>query len=138
MGNRAILRVVVALLAVSGAAGAARAATTIEDVAKFLEAYVAERSAEGWFVVRDDRAGTDLRLKLDRVHRERLARTEQGTYFVCADFRTEGGKLYDLDFWVQERDGELTVTETTVHKEEGKPRYTWYKDGEVWKRRPAE
>ncbi len=114
------------------------AATTIEEVARFLERYVAQQSRDGWFVVHDEKADRDLKLKLDRVHRERLARTDVDTYFVCADFRAEDGKLYDLDFWVKDAGGELSVTETMVHKEEGKPRYTWYKDGDVWKRRPVE
>ena len=65
-----------------------------------------------------------------------LAKTDQGTYFVCADFKTPEGRVYDLDFWVKEtRDG-LSVTETTIHKEEGEPRYNWVEESGIWQRRP--
>ncbi len=90
----------------------------------------------GWMTIRDEQAGVDLKLKLDKIHRERLAKTSEGTYFVCADFKTPQGKLYDLDFWVWEAGDELSVTETTIHKESGKPRYNWVEEDGVWKQKP--
>jgi hypothetical protein len=113
---------------------------TIESVAEFLEGYVAEEYSkhDGWMQVRDDRADKTLSLKLDKIHRDRLAKTAEGTYFVCADFKDPGGKAYDLDFWVKETGAGLAVTETMIHKEAGIPRYTWVEKGGVWIRRPVE
>jgi hypothetical protein len=113
---------------------------TIESVAVYLEGYVAEKSAKsgGWFKIQDETAEETLELQLDKIHRERLAQTDEGTYFVCADFRTEKGKLYDLDFWVKETEEGLKVTEKMVHKEEGKPRYTWVEKDGIWSRKPLD
>ena len=110
---------------------------TIESVAHFLEGYVTKETAtqDGWIKIRDEKAESDLQLKLDKIHRERLAKTDKGTYFVCADFKTHEGKVYDLDFWVKESEEGLSVTETTIHKEEGKARYTWMEEKGIWKRK---
>jgi hypothetical protein len=113
---------------------------TIESVAVFLEGYVAEeaKAHDGWYRIEDEKAGRTLELRLDKIHRERLAKTAERTYFVCADFQTADGKLYDLDFWVEETDEGLTVTESMVHKEEGKPRYSWIENHGIWTRKPLD
>ncbi len=112
---------------------------TIEEMAGFLEAHVAETTADsdGWMMIHDERAGKHRKLRLDKIHRERLAKTSEGTYFVCADFMSSRDEVFDLDFWVQRTDDGLKVTDTLIHKEAGKPRYTW-SEGEagVWKRNP--
>lgn len=115
-----------------------RPTPTIETVAVYLEGYVAKKASQegGWMKIRDERANTTLKLKLDKIHRERLARTDKGTFFVCADFKTPEGKVYDLDFWVKDTQEGLTVTETTIHKEEGKPRYMWVEEDGIWSQKP--
>lgn len=111
---------------------------TVEDVATYLEGYAAEAAAEkrGWMEIRDEVTDRTLKLKLDRVHRERLSKTGEGTYFVCADFKDPEGKVYDLDFWVKETAEGLAVTETTIHKEAGAPRYNWVEKDGIWSRMP--
>lgn len=110
---------------------------TMEAVAQFLESEVARESTDqgGWMSIEDSESGSTLELKLDKIHRERLAKTSEGTYFVCADFTTPAGKSYDLDFWIKQVDGELTVAETTIHKEQGRPRYNWVEEEGIWKRK---
>lgn len=52
---------------------------TIESVAKFLEDY-AEKKTEaqgGWMKIPDEQAKGDLQLRLDKIHRERLAKTSK-------------------------------------------------------------
>ena len=117
-----------------------RPPVTIESVATYLEAYVASKAAEtdGWYRIEDEKAGTTLRLKLDHIHRERLAKTAERTWFVCADFTTPEGRLYDLDFWVRDTYHGLAVSESMVHKEEGKPRYSWIENEGVWSRKPLD
>ncbi len=109
---------------------------SIEAVAQFLEAEVAAWTTEqgGWMKVRDDVIDGDLALQLDKIHRERLSKTSEGTYFVCADFTTPEGKSYDLDFWVKDAADGLMVAETTIHKEEGEARYMWFEEDGVWVR----
>jgi hypothetical protein len=41
-----------------------------------------------------------------------------GQFFACTDFRKPGSKdeYYDLDFWLDEKTGELKVNDIKVHK----------------------
>ena len=69
------------------------AAPTIEDVALFLESHCAEatKASGGSMTIHDEKAGIDRKLRLDKIHRERLAKTGEATYFVCADFKDTAG-----------------------------------------------
>ena len=110
---------------------------TIGEVATFLEGHVAEVTAgtDGRMSIRDEKTGQALELQLDKIHRERLAQTAEHTYFVCADFKGRDGEVFDLDFWVHQTEHGLRVTETMIHKQSGNPRYTWYEESGVWKRK---
>jgi hypothetical protein len=59
----------------------------------------------------------------------------EGLYFACSDFKATDGKTYDLDFFMKDSDAGLAVTEIMIHKEEGNPRYSWYEEGGIWKRK---
>jgi hypothetical protein len=58
-----------------------------------------------------------------------------GHYFACTDFRVVGTKseIYDIDFWVTDKNGAMSVDQAKVHKvpelKEGQwvqvPRYEW-------------
>ncbi len=110
---------------------------TIESVADFLEGYVERESTDGWMEVRDEEKDKTLQLALDKIHRERLTLTEEGTYFVCADFTNPEGKTYDIDFWVKKTPEGLEVTDTMAHKEAGEPRYQWMEKDGTWTRKPV-
>ena len=105
-----------------------------EELAKFIEQHVNGKAEAGKFTLKHPDTGKDLVLTLDRVHKDRLSQTAKDTYFACADFKDSDGKLYDLDFWVQGTSGKMTVTETHLHKEQGKARYTWQEEEGMWKR----
>lgn len=104
-----------------------------------MHEYIAQKENEGGgaFKIKDGKTGQDLVLEFVKIH-DPVTHTKQG-YFACTDFRVKGepAKLYDLDFWVNEKDGKLIVTDTRIHKEpqkEGgewikKPRYGFDKDG---------
>jgi hypothetical protein len=111
---------------------------TIGEVATFLEGHVAKVTADtdGWMSIRDEKTGQVRELQLDKIHEERLAQTAEHTYFVCADFKSRDGEVFDLDFWVHQTEHGLEVTETMIHKQSGNPRYTWYEESDVWKRKP--
>lgn len=84
----------------------------------------------------DEKTGEMLKLKLDRVHRERLSRVGENTYFACADFITPDGKVYDLDVFMEGTDKDnMKFSKFTIHKEAGKERYTWYEEGGLWKQK---
>ncbi|MGA9442303.1 MAG: hypothetical protein WBV18_02595 [Methyloceanibacter sp.] len=73
---------------------------------------------EGNIIVKDGKTGEDLKLQFVEMHRPVRRLTGQGKYFACTDFRKPGStdEYYDLDFWVDETDGELKVGNVKVHK----------------------
>jgi hypothetical protein len=110
-----------------------------DKLADAIDAYVHKQSKDGWYTVQDPAAGKPLRLKLDAVHRERLARTAADTYFACADFIAEDGTRYDLDFFMKGKDAaHLHFTDVAIHKRAGVERYRWKEEGGVWKKVPVE
>ena len=104
-------------------------------LAAAIQSFITEDAAlkGGAFLVIDDKNGHVLRLTLDKVHRDRLSKVGNDTYFACADFTTPKGKTYDLDIFMKGIDpSDLSVVEIAVHKEGGKARYTWAEKKGTW------
>ena len=78
--------------------------------------------------------GKDLALDLIKVHDDRLSNLGGGKYFACVDMKATDGTVYDIDFFMAGQPGSMRVTETSVHKINGKPLYNWKEQGGVWKR----
>ena len=78
--------------------------------------------------------GRDLALDLLKVHDDRLSSLGGGKYFACVDMKATDGTIYDIDFFMAGQPGSMTVTETSVHKINGKPLYNWKEEGGVWKK----
>lgn len=109
------------------------------EVKASMHEHIAQKTREGGgvFKYKDEKTGQDLELEFVKIH-DPVTHTKQG-YFACTDFRVKGEseKLYDLDFWLNEKGDALVVTQTRLHKEpakEGgmwvkKPRYGFDKDG---------
>lgn len=95
------------------------------DIQAGIEKHIAEQSAQtgGAFVVPYE--GHDLRLKLVRVHLEYLATLGPRRHFACVDMATADGEFYDVDFFLEGDPGAMIVTETSVHKINGRPVYVW-------------
>ena len=103
------------------------------DIKAGIEQHIEELSNEndGFFPIEFE--GKQLTLKLVRVHMEYLANLGPRRHFACVDLATEDGNVYDVDFFLSGDPGDMTVTETTVHKLNGRPYYLWreQEDG-VW------
>ena len=78
--------------------------------------------------------GKDLALDLIKVHDDRLSSLGGGKYFACVDMKATDGKTYDIDFFMSGQAGNMKVTETSVHKINGKPFYNWKEENGVWKK----
>jgi hypothetical protein len=78
--------------------------------------------------------GKNLALDLLKVHDDRLSNLGGGKYFACVDMKAADGTIYDIDFFLAGQPGSMTVTETSVHKINGKPLYNWKEQGGVWKK----
>ena len=78
--------------------------------------------------------GKDLALDLVKVHDDQLSSLGKGRYFACVDMKAADGTAYDIDFLVAGKPGAMKVTETFVHKVNGKPLYNWKEEGGVWRK----
>ena len=81
--------------------------------------------------------GQDLSLDLVKVHDDRLQDLGDGKYFACVDMKGTDGKTYDIDFFLTGQPGKMTVTDTAVHKIDGKPLYNWKEENGKWNKVPV-
>jgi hypothetical protein len=79
----------------------------------------------------------DLTLDLIKVHDDRLQDLGGGKYFACVDMKGTDGKTYDIDFFLTGQPGSMKVTDTSVHKVDGKPLYNWKEENGKWNKVPA-
>lgn len=98
---------------------------SIVDVEAGIRAHIANKTQEGGGYFDFSTDSTAYRLKLVRVHTEYLSVLGPNRFFACVDLADETGDVYDVDFFLEGEPGAMHVTETTVHKLNGKPRYTW-------------
>ena len=108
---------------------------TVDDLDKAIRAAIAEKETNGVYQLKDGDKTWDL--KLDKVHRERLARTDENTYFACTDFKSADDHTVDVDFFMKDDGGKLVMTDATLHKVDGKPRYNWKEKDGYWVREPV-
>ena len=94
-----------------------------------------KKSSDGKFHVKHE--GQDLALDLIRVHDDRLSDLGGGKYFACVDMKGTDGKTYDIDFFLTGQPGKMKVTETSVHKIDGKPLYNWKEENGKWNKVPV-
>src|SRR6266566_5943951 len=94
-----------------------------------------KKSADSKFHV--NYQGQDLALDLVRVHDDRLSDLGGGKYFACVDMQGTDGKTYDIDFFLTGQPGKMKVTDTAVHKIDGKPLYNWKEENGKWNKVPT-
>jgi len=94
-----------------------------------------KKSADQKFHVKYE--GQDLALDLVKVHDDRLQDLGGGKYFACVDMKGTDEKTYDIDFFLTGQPGKMKVTETSVHKIDGKPLYNWKEENGTWQKVPA-
>lgn len=111
---------------------------SIIDVEKGIRSYINTKSQnnEGYFEITTD--SQTLSLRLVRVHTEYLSVLGKGNYFACVDLADTKGDVYDVDFFLAGNPDSMTVTETTLHKLNGKPFYSWkQQEDKTWRRVPV-
>jgi hypothetical protein len=105
------------------------------DIAAGLKQYIdssARKSADKRFHLRY--GGKDLALELIKIHDGRFSSLGRNKYFACVDMKGADGKVYDIDFLMAVQGRTLNITETSVHKINGKPLYNWKEEKGVWKK----
>ncbi|MFZ0009637.1 MAG: hypothetical protein WAK94_15495 [Steroidobacteraceae bacterium] len=98
-------------------------------------AVTAQTKNNGIFQLKDDKTGQVLNLQFIDTHQPIRQLDDNGHYFACTDFRAAGttNQIYDIDFWIDDKNGTMTVVQTKVHKvpelKDGQwvevPRYDW-------------
>ena len=118
----------------TGAPQAVMTEATMSNVSAGLKEFIsgyAAKSADKKFHMPYQRK--DLALDLVKLHDDRLSSLGGNKYFACVDMKGTDGRLYDIDFLMVVKPARLTVTETSVHKINGKPLYNWKEENGVWK-----
>jgi hypothetical protein len=112
---------------------------SIPEIEKDIRTHIEQvtKINQGYFPVSD--RGQNFKMKLVRVHTEYLSSLGPGKSFACVDLVDISGDVYDVDFFLDGEPGAMTVTETSVHKLNGKPFYAWkQKADKSWYRLPME
>ena len=81
------------------------------------------------FLIFDEKTEELLELKFLKIH-DPVRQISEEIYFACTDFYVPGNpnKIYDIDFWLDHDNINLTVYEVKIHKEPRKSLlYGWYK-----------
>ena len=117
----------IAVLFVFGMTGSeGMAAPSAEELRQTIRSYITwQEDSLGDFVIPDRKDKGKLRtLSLVRVH-QRVGKTGD-YYYSCTDMKDEiTGDELDLDFDISDTEGELKVVAVRIHKDNGKPRYTY-------------
>ena len=105
------------------------------DIAEGIEAHVDREVEKGGGYFHLPYEGRTLKLHLVRVHLEYLSNLGPREHFACVDLVDVSGDVFDVDFFLSGDPGNMTVTETTVHKRNGQPFYAWDQtDDGTWQR----
>jgi hypothetical protein len=118
--------------------GGAKKQVSTADISAGIKKHIdaeSKQSADGKMRVKYQ--GQDLALDLIKVHDDRLQDLGAGKYFACVDMKGTDGKTYDIDFFLTGQPGKMTVTETSVHKIDGKPLYNWKEESGKWHKVPV-
>jgi hypothetical protein len=118
-----------------GAPQAAMTEATMSGVSAGLKEFISgysAKSADKKFHMPYNRK--DLALDLVKVHDNRFSNLGGNKYFACVDMKGADGKMYDIDFFMAVQGSKLNITDTSVHKVNGKPLYNWKQEGGVWKK----
>jgi hypothetical protein len=80
------------------------------QVMSSVYAFVLNQQKDGVYWIRDEKSGKDLSLEFVEVLQPVMRLKSDGRYFVCATFReTSKGAIYDVDFWVDQKSGSVSM-----------------------------
>ena len=118
-------------------AGGAKKQVSTADISTGIKKNITAETnkSDGKFHVKHE--GQDLSLDLIKVHDDRLQDLGDGKYFACVDMKGTDGKTYDIDFFLTGQPGKMKVTDTAVHKIDGKPLYNWKEENGKWNKVPV-
>jgi len=107
-----------------------------KQVSKEFDGFVCDHTkkpkGEG-FLIRDAKLNKDWKLKMVRVHKDKIVHLGENRFFACADLKSIDSKdKLDLDFYAKKLpDGSWKMEKVLIHKLNGKPRYTYNERNEM-------
>lgn len=104
-----------------------------------VESHIREASQGGRFSLVDKSRSRPRRLRLDKIHADRVLTLEDGRAAVCVDFVDDNGDRLDVDFLVKRSDSDETdsIDGYEIHRLNGQPRYSYLPKDGVWVTAPA-
>ena len=139
-----VLALVTALCLVAAPALLAQAKKSAEPTTDELDKAIRDQIAAkakatgGKFQVKDNVLHKTWSLELVKVHKDKLTPLSDTRYFACVDFKADDGTAVDVDFYMDYKSGKFSLTDITVHKINGKPRFMYEQKGDVWVRVPVQ
>lgn len=90
------------------------------EIMSALHEHIAAERAKGGgtYKIKDDKTGESIDMEFVGIHQPVRRLKENGRFFACTDFRRVGSKdeYYDIDFWLDEASGKITVGGVRLHK----------------------
>ncbi len=102
---------------------------TAKEIKKAIVDHVKSLEQEGVFTLTDaDDQDKVLDLRFVKIH-DPVRKLGDGNYFACTDFNLKEAKekVYDIDFWLEPKEGKLVVYKTKVHKDPRQVAGKWVK-----------
>jgi hypothetical protein len=90
----------------------------------------------GHFLLFDEKTQKPLALDPKTFSNKGLLCSSGDIAFVCTQMRGRDGLLYDIDFFINTKQGREELDTVQVHAIDGKERYTWVQKGDIWKQQP--
>ncbi|MGH8771586.1 MAG: hypothetical protein ACRD8U_24470 [Pyrinomonadaceae bacterium] len=83
-----------------------------------IHKHIASERKDGVYQLKDEKTGETVPLEFVEIHQPVRRLKENGQFFACTDFRKKGSKdeYYDIDFWLDDKTGEIKVKDVRIHK----------------------
>jgi len=90
------------------------------EIMSAMHEHIASERAKngGIYKLKDEKTGEEVVMDFVGIHQPVRKLKENGQFFACTDFRKADSKdqYYDVDFWLDEKDGKITVGGVRLHK----------------------
>lgn len=90
------------------------------EIMSAMHEHIATERAKsgGVYKLKDEKTGEVVEMDFVGIHQPVRRLKDGGQFFACTDFRKAGSKdeYYDVDFWLSEKDGKISVGGVRLHK----------------------
>ena len=112
---------------------------TIESLTPIIENHINRQSKanKGFYNFKND--SVDVQLKFKEIHKLHTPLPDSNSFSVCVDMVNENGDLYDIDFFLEQKNDSIQIVLSQLHKFDDQPQYIWNKDKNgTWEKTPID